>query len=207
MILSDLRIDFNAAASFIKKWNQTKLDVNDFSEMLEESASWHNIPVSVLKTVAFFECGYPSTKVYDSSLRRRGSVFVGPFQEGSVYLAGVNENKDTVYYRWLTLAPKTEQLSLGAQLYLMVAEKVRLAHMRWAEVGSIGHAPLNAGVIYSLHVRPLKAFRYYASRKNFDSRLPSEIYAGQSSAVTSYFSRVNVSAMDIVQKAQYSGYF
>lgn len=218
MKLNDLRIDFNAAKSFLHRWSSYELSLDDFTKMLEESVDWHNIPIDVLKTVAYFESGYPQSSVvvargrkpenpYKSDFRRPGSVFVGPFQEGDVYLAGVKEYKDTPYYQWLTLASKVEKLSLGTQLYIMIAEKVRLAHFSWRGVGDIGHVPLNAGVIYSLHVRPLAAFKFYASRDNFDVRLPQKIYSGQSDAVTAYFSRANVSSLSSIQDAQYQGYF
>lgn len=218
MKLSDLKIDFPAAKAFLRRWSSFELSLDDFTKMLEESTSWHNIPIDVLKTVAFFESGYPAPTVvvrrggkpenpYRSNFRRPGSVFVGPFQEGDVYLAGVKEFKGSDYYSWLTLASSTEQLSLGTQLYLMIAEKVRLSHMTWKGVGSIGHAPMNAGVIYSLHVRPLAAFKFFASTKNFNQKLPNRIYAGQSAMVDSYFKSTTVNSLNVVPRAQYKGYF
>lgn len=218
MKLSDLKIDFPAAKNFLRRWASFELSLDDFTKMLEESTLWHNIPIEVLKTIAHFESGYPAPTAvvrrggkpenpYRSNFRRPGSVFVGPFQEGDVYLAGVKEFKGSEYYSWLTLASSTEKLSLGTQLYIMIAEKVRLSHMNWKGVGSIGHAPMNAGVIYSLHVRPLAAFKFYASTNNFNQKLPNKIYAGQSNLVDSYFRTTTVNSLGIVPKAQYTGYF
>lgn len=218
MKLGDLRIDFDAAKVFLRRWSTFELSLTKFTEMLEESTTWHNIPIDVLKTVAHFESGYPQEKVtvrrggkpenpYRSNFRRTGSVFVGPFQEGDVYLAGVKEFKSTPYYKWLTLASRTEDLSLGTQLYLMIAEKVRLSHFNWKGVGTIDHVPMNAGVIYSLHVRPLAAFKFYASTSDFNQKLPKKIYAGQSNAVDQYFKAQNVSSLDTVPRALSSGYF
>lgn len=212
MKLGDLQINFKAAKEFIRRWSTFELNLADFTKMLEESTTWHNIDIDVLKTVAYFESGYPQATVtlargrkpenpYRSNFRRPGSVFVGPFQEGDVYLAGVRENKSSKFYNWLTLAAKTESLSLGVQLYLMVAEKVRLSEMQWRGVGSIGHTPLNAGVIYSLHVRPLAVFKFYATRDNFNVLLPRSVYSGQSDAVTTYFARTNINALDTIDKA------
>lgn len=217
MKLNDLTIDFEAAKAFLRRWSSFELSLDQFTEMLEESTKWHNIPIDVLKTVAFFESGYPQKSVvvsrgrkpenpYRSNFRRPGSVFVGPFQEGDVYLAGVKEFKKTEYYSWLTLANKTEDLSLGTQLYLMIAEKVRLSHFSWKGVGTIGHVPVNAGVIYSLHVRPLAAFKFYASQRDFDVKLPAKIYAGQSRAVDQYFKTQTISSLGSVHAAQYSGF-
>lgn len=217
MKLGDLNINFNAAKIFLRRWSSFELSLEMFTEMLEESTSWHNIPIDVLKTVAYFESGYPQKSVvlykggkpenpYRSNFRRKGSVFVGPFQEGDVYLAGVKEFKDSEYYKWLTLSSKTENLSLGTQLYIMIAEKVRLAHFSWRGVGSISHVPMNAGVIYSLHVRPLAAFKFYAGTSNFNQKLPAKIYAGQSAAVDSYFRAQPVSSLGVIGKATTSGY-
>ena len=218
MKLSDLKIDFQAAKAFLRRWSSFELSLDDFTKMLEESTSWHNIPIDVLKTVAHFESGYPAPTVvlrrggkpenpYRSNFRRPGSVFVGPFQEGDVYLAGVKEFKGSEYYSWLTLASSTEKLSLGTQLYIMIAEKVRLSHMNWSGVGSIGHAPMNAGVIYALHVRPLAAFKFFAGTNNFNQKLPNRIYAGQSKLVDSYFRTTVVNSLDVVPHAQQTGYF
>lgn len=217
MKLGDLSIDFEAAKVFLRRWSSFELSLDMFTEMLEESTSWHNIPIDVLKTVAYFESGYPQKSVvlvkggkaenpYRSNFRRKGSVFVGPFQEGDVYLAGVKEFKNSEYYKWLSLSSKTENLSLGTQLYIMIAEKVRLAHFTWRGVGSISHVPMNAGVIYSLHVRPLAAFKFYAGTSNFSQKLPAKIYAGQSAAVDSYFRAQPISALGVVNKATMSGY-
>lgn len=218
MKLGDLRIDFEAAKVFVRRWSSFELSLTKFTEMLEESTTWHNIPIDVLKTIAYFESGYPQEKVtirrgekpenpYRSDFRRPGSVFVGPFQEGDVYLAGVKEFKSTPYYKWLTLANRTEDLSLGVQLYLMIAEKVRLSHFKWRGVGTIDHVPMNAGVIYSMHVRPLAAFKFFASTINFDQRLPKNIYAGQSKAVDQYFRAQNVSTLGTIPHALNDGYF
>lgn len=217
MKLGDLSIDFEAAKSFLRRWSSFELSLDKFTEMLEESTTWHNIPIEVLKTVAHFESGYPQEKVtlrrggkpenpYRSNFRRPGSVFVGPFQEGDVYLAGVKEHKSTPYYKWLALATRTEDLSLGTQLYIMIAEKVRLSHFSWRGVGTIEHVPMNAGVIYAMHVRPLAAFKFYANTSNFNQKLPKNIYAGQSDAVDKYFRAQNVSNLGTVSRAQYSGY-
>lgn len=218
MNLRDLKINFAAAKTFVARWSSFELTLSQFTQMLEESVSWHNIDIDVLKTVAHFESGYPQAMVtlargrkpenpYRSNFRRPGSVFVGPFQEGDVYLAGVKQNKSSEYYSWLTLASKTENLSLGVQLYLMVAEKVRLSHMQWRGVGSIGHTPVNPGVVYSLHVRPLAAFKFYAARDAFNVRLPYSVYRGQSDAVTTYFANTNVNALDVVARATQPKYF
>lgn len=212
MKLGDLKIDFEQAKEFVRRWASFELSLEQFTAMLEESTRWHNIPLDVLKSIAHFESGYPQRAVtvsrsrgsenpYRSNFRRPGSVFVGPFQEGDVYLAGVKEHKNSPYYSWLSLADKTEKLSLGVQLYIMIAEKVRLSQFSWRGVGIIKHAPMNAGVIYSLHVRPLAAFRWYAGIVNFNVRLPSKIFSGQSQAVDSYFKRSNVSALGVVPQA------
>lgn len=218
MYLRDLKINFEAAKLFVARWSSFELTLSQFTQMLEESASWHNINIDVLKTVAHFESGYPQVTAtlsrgrkpenpYRSNFRRPGSVFVGPFQEGDVYLAGVKEHKRTKFYNWLTIGSKTEQLSLGVQLYLMIAEKVRLSEMQWKDVGSIGHVPMNPGVIYSLHVRPLAAFKFYADRDTFDVRLPFTVYRGQSDSVTKYFASTNINALDSVTKAITAKYF
>lgn len=218
MKLSDLKIDFQAAKDFLRSWSSFELSLNDFTKMLEESTSWHNIPITVLKTIAHFESGYPAATAtlhkggkpenpYRSNFRRPGSVFVGPFQEGDVYLAGVKEFKRSEYYSWLTLASSTEKLSLGTQLYIMIAEKVRLSHMNWKGVGNIGHVPMNAGVIYALHVRPLAAFKFFARTNNFNQKVPNRIYAGQSELVDSYFRTTTINSLDVVPRAQHTGYF
>lgn len=217
MKLGDLSIDFEAAKVFLRRWSSFELSLGKFTEMLEESTTWHNIPIDVLKTVAHFESGYPQEKVtlrrggkpenpYRSDFRRSGSVFVGPFQEGDVYLAGVKEHKSTPYYKWLKLADRTEDLSLGTQLYIMVAEKVRLSHFSWKGVGTVSHVPMNAGVIYAMHVRPLAAFKFYAGISNFNQKLPKKIYAGQSAAVDTYFRTQTISNLGIVPHAQYNRY-
>lgn len=218
MYLRDLKINFQAAKAFVARWSSFELNLAQFTQMLEESVAWHNIDIDVLKTVAHFESGYPQKSVtlvrrgepenpYRSNFRRPGSVFVGPFQEGDVYLAGVKEHKSSKFYNWLTLGNKTESLSLGVQLYLMIAEKVRLSEMNWRGVGSIGHVPVNPGVIYSLHVRPLAAFKFYASRDSFNVRLPSSVYRGQSDAVTTYFASTNINALEKVDKATTTKHF
>lgn len=216
--LGDLFIDVGAARSFIGRWSSLELSLGEFTKMLEESVEWHNIPISVLKTVAHFESGWPaSTAVlrrggprenpYRSNFKRPGSVFVGPFQEGDVYLAGVKENKAHALYRTIALPSTIDRASLGLQLYLMIAEKVRLAGMQWRGVGSIAHAPANAGTIYSLHVRPLAAFKWYAKRTDFDVKLPTNIYSGQSAAVTKYFSASNVSSLQPMRVASETAFF
>lgn len=212
MLFRDLMIDVAQARIFINRWSSLELTLEEFTRMLEESCDWHNIPIDTLKTVAYFESGYPERYAvlrrgaakqnpYRSDFSRPGSVFVGPFQEGNVYLAGVKQNKSHPLYRSITLPTSIKQASLGLQLYLMIAEKVRLGGMQWRGVGSMSHVPVNPGTIYSLHVRPLAAFKWYAKRTDFDVRLPTNIYDGQSDAATAYFQRTNVSSLRPVSKA------
>lgn len=208
MKFRDFVIDFDNAKSFIDRWSSFELTLEQFTQMLEESTVWHNVPIDILKTVAHFESGYPSryaamrgkVNPYRSNFRRPGSVFMGPFQEGDQYLAGIREQRRTKYYSWLTIPASTAQTSLGKQLYFMLAEKHRESHRRDGGYTMLD-APLNAGTLYALHVRPAPARRFLSNPGNWDKPIPQNVWSGQSSTVTAYYRATPANSFNVVRAA------
>lgn len=197
MKFSDVRIDVAKAKDFINRWSSFELSVDEFTQMLEESASWHNIPLAVIKQVVKFECGYPKptwgrNKVnpYRSDFSSSPS-FVGPFQMSNTYLAGVRQNQGNELYRGLEIPSDIRKCSLGQQFYFSIADKIRLARQK---IGgkTFEHAPLNVATIYGLHLRPELLAKILRSTSNFQIRMPARVYSGQSAEVDQYFKRVTI---------------
>lgn len=198
MRFSDAVIDVARAKAFMSRWSSFDLTLEQFTAMLGEASTWCNIPLSVIMTVVKFECGYPNrtygrNKVNPYSSKFHSSPsFVGPFQMSNTYLAGVRQNQDNELYRGMEIPSDITKCSLGQQFYFSLADKIRLSRMK-VKGRSFGHAPLNAATIYGLHLRPELLASILRTTSNFNIKMPSRVYSGQSNEVTSYFKQTTIS--------------
>lgn len=201
LTFEDIVIDPKAVKIFLDRWSSFDLSLEDFTKMLVDSTNWHNIPLAIIQTVVKFECGYPNRFYSDRKGKRNpyssrfnaSPTFVGPFQESNLYLAGVKQNAKNDLYVDIKLPDDIKQCTLGLQLYIMIADKVRLSRMK-VKGKTFGHAPCNAATLYGLHLRPEMLAAILRKTVDFSITMPSRVYAGQSDLVNSYFNVTKISS-------------
>lgn len=202
MQFSDAIIDVAKAKSFMSRWSNFDLTLEQFTAMLGEASSWCNIPLSVIMQVTKFECGYPNRTFGRNKVNPYSSTFhaspnfVGPFQMSNTYLAGVRQNQSNELYRGMEIPSDIRKCSLGQQFYFSIADKIRLSRMK-VKGRDFGHAPLNAATIYGLHLRPELLASILRTTFNFNIKMPARVYSGQSAEVDRYFKNVTIATAPV----------
>lgn len=163
MLYKDLQIDERNAQTFLARWSSTELSLSEFTRMLEESLTWHNVPLDILKQVVSFECGYPIERYPEATVdgnrnpyrvmfaAKSNSTYKGPFQmhPGRGFWAQTVMDRGHKGYKTITLPASYSNASLGQLLYAMVASQYVRATDR---IMNRGDLVLDAPSFYFVHM-------------------------------------------------------
>lgn len=218
MLYKDLTIDEPKARKFISRWSSTELSLEEFTQMLEESTAWHNVPIDILKQVVKFECGYPIAR-YPAATEdgnrnpyrvkfsaKSNSIYKGPFQMHP----GVGFWNQTVLdrgkrgYKTITLPTSYFDASIGQLLYAMIANQYVRSQDR---VMNDGNIVLDAPSFYFVHMwSAFTAGPVLAKAiKSGNRKYPARLFKNQSADARAFFASARMQHPSDVQGS--SGYF
>lgn len=200
MLYKDLQIDERKARTFIARWSSTELSMPEFTQMLEESLTWHNVPLDILKQVVSFECGYPIERYPEATIdgnrnpyrvmfaAKSNSTYRGPFQmhPGQGFWAQTVSDRGRKGYKTITLPASYNNASLGQLLYAMIASQ----YVRCTDrVMNEGNLVLDAPSFYFVHM--WSAFTagpaMTKALKAGSSSFPRKLFSNQSRKAQAFF--------------------
>lgn len=200
MLYKDLQIDERNARTFIERWSSTELSLSEFTQMLDESLTWHNVPLDILKQVVSFECGYPIEQYPEATVdgnrnpyrvmfaAKSNSTYKGPFQmhPGRGFWAQTVLDRGRKGYKTITLPASYSNASLGQLLYAMIASQyVRATD----DIMNRGDLVLDAPSFYFVHM--WSAFTAGPAMtqaiKTGSNSFPRRLFSNQSSKAQAFF--------------------
>lgn len=218
MLYKDLQIDENNALIFIERWSSTELSVGEFTRMLEESLSWHNVPLDILKQVVSFECGYPIAQYPSATVdgnrnpyrvmfsAKSNSSYKGPFQmhPGRGFWAQTVMDRGRKGYKKVTLPASYSNASLGQLLYAMIANQYVRATDR---IMNEGNLVLDAPSFYFVHMWSAYTAGPAMTQalKTGSSGFPRKLFSNQSQKAQAFFASAKLQRPGA--EVQSSGYF
>lgn len=206
MLFSDIKIDEVAGRAFLRKWDKQEYSLEDFTSMLHDSTTWHNIPFEILAMVVRMECGYPSPSYGQPTVdgnqnpyrvkfsAKSNSTYKGPFQmhPGRGFWDQILKDSRTDAfdraegYKLNPITVPYMSASLGQLLYAMVVnQKVNTLGKHYAH----GRIPLTAQTFYLNHMwSPFSVGAWIRNAMNGGStRLSSKVVSGQSRNAKAFF--------------------
>lgn len=216
MLYKDLEIDERNARTFITRWSSTELSLSEFTRMLEESLTWHNVPLDILKQVVSFECGYPIEQypaaTVDGSRNpyrvmfaaKSNSTYKGPFQmhPGRGFWTQTVLDRGSKGYKTITLPASYSNASLGQLLYAMIANQYVRAK---DPVMNHGNLVLDAPSFYFVHMWSAFTAGPEMTRalKAGSTSFPQKLFRNQSHKAQAFFAKARLQNPSDVKREVY----
>lgn len=205
MLYKELQIDERNARTFLERWSSTELSVSEFTRMLEESLTWHNVPLDILKQVVSFECGYPIAQYPSATVdgnrnpyrvmfsAKSNPSYKGPFQmhPGRGFWAQTVLDRGQKGYKTITLPTSYNDATIGQLLYAMIASQyVRST----AKVMNRGELVLDAPSFYFVHMWSAYTAGPAMTRalQSGSTAFPRRLFSNQSQKAQAFFANAKL---------------